>query len=204
VALQLQLDSFCMQPEGLDERQRTKADRAARNAQRLSDLISALLDVSRIATGRLTLDPRSCELDVIIKDVVERLHEMATAAGCTVTLSLESGIRGQWDPLRIGQVVVNLLSNAFKYAARSPVKIELAREGDIAVIRIEDRGPGIPEDALHRIFERFERAASSPQYGGMGIGLYVAREVVLAHGGTIEAVNRTEGGAVLVIRLPIR
>lgn len=204
VALQLQLDSLCANDAGLDERLRSKVDRAARNAHRLGELIAALLDVSRIATGQLTIAPATCELDVIVRDAVERLADMATAAGCTVALSLERGIRGQWDPLRIGQVMVNSLSNAFKYAARAPVEITLTRVGDVAEIQVADHGPGIPEDARERIFERFERAASSRHYGGMGIGLYVARQIVNAHGGTIDATNRACGGATLNIRLPIR
>ncbi len=85
--------------------------------------------------------------------------------------------------------------------ARAPT---LTRVGDVAEIQVADHGPGIPEDARERIFERFERAASSRHYGGMGIGLYVARQIVNAHGGTIDATNRACGGATLNIRLPIR
>ncbi|HUS30184.1 MAG TPA: PAS domain-containing sensor histidine kinase, partial [Kofleriaceae bacterium] len=203
-ALQLQIDSLCAQSQTLDDRLRAKANRAARNAERLGELIAALLDVSRIATGRLTIAPRRCDLDNIVLDVLERMQELTAQAGCTVTTNIERGITGQWDPLRIGQVIANLISNSSRYAAKSPIDISVVREGDHAIVRVEDRGPGIPEDALERIFGRFERAASPRSYGGLGIGLYVARQIVLAHGGTIEARNRSAGGALLEIRLPIQ
>jgi signal transduction histidine kinase len=73
----------------------------------------------------------------------------------------------------------------------------------MAVVQVRDRGPGVPEDRLSRIFERFERAASKRHYGGMGLGLYVARQIVEAHGGTITASNSTGGGACFTVRLPL-
>ena len=113
-------------------------------------------------------------------------------------------IPGNWDPLRLGQVVSNLLANAFKYAARSEVEVTLDAKGDLAVLGVADRGPGIDPDQVQQIFGRFHRAASSRHFGGLGLGLYVAQEIVSAHGGTLEAANRDGGGAMFEARLPLR
>jgi PAS domain S-box-containing protein len=204
VAVQLQIDSLLLQGTNLDKSQRAKVDRASRNVQRVTELINTLLDVSRIATGRLALKLKRSDLGVLVHEVIDRFVEPATLAKCTVVADIAAGIEGSWDPLRIGQVVSNLLTNSFKYAHGSQVDVRLARDGDVAVLSIEDRGPGIPHEHLERVFERFERAVSVRSFGGMGLGLYVAREIVIAHGGTIAARNRTDGGAILEARLPIR
>jgi hypothetical protein len=83
------------------------------------------------------------------------------------------------------------------------VEVSLARDGEQAHLEVADRGPGVPEEALERIFERFERAASPQHYGGLGLGLYVTRELVQAHGGTVKAHNRPGGGAVFTAWLPL-
>lgn len=202
VALQLQVDSLRAQAGDFPARHVEKLDRAGRNIHRLAALITALLDVSRIATGKLSLRKTHTALGDIVGEAIDRLQDNALAARCEVGANLEPGVIASWDPLRLGQLVSNLLTNAFKYAARSRVDVTLAREGDIAVLRFEDRGPGIPAGAHERIFERFERAAPEHQ-GGMGLGLYVAREIAQAHGGTITAGDREGGGAVVEVRLPI-
>jgi len=202
-ALQLQLDSLHNLAAELEPKQLAKIERARRNATRLADLITTLLDVSRIAEGRLTLNLRRVDLGEIVHDAVDRLDESASLAKNAVVTSIGSDLVGMWDPLRIGQVVSNLLANAFKYAAGTQVDVEVKRDGGDAVISVEDHGPGIAAHQLDRIFERFERAASARNYPGMGLGLYVAREIVVAHGGTIRARNREGGGAAIEFRLPL-
>ena len=99
---------------------------------------------------------------------------------------------------------MNLISNAIKYAAGQPIDVSIRarrRRGDSC--SVSDRGPGIPDDQLSRIFERFERAASDRHYGGMGLGLYVARQIAEAHGGTIAATNPPDAGACFTVRLPL-
>jgi len=203
VALQLQLESLDIQSGAFEPKLVAKIARARRNATRLADLITTLLDVSRIAEGRLTLSVRRVDLGELVRDVVDRLEESAAVAKNVVVVSGETRLFAICDPLRMGQVLSNLLSNAFKYAAGTPVEIHLERQGDIAVLLVEDRGPGIAENQLERIFDRFERAASMRNYPGMGLGLYVAREIVNAHGGSIRASNRGDGGTAIEIKLPI-
>jgi PAS domain S-box-containing protein len=204
MALQLQLDSLRLSARNLDARQAHKLDRAGRNVQRLVELIAALLDVSRMARGKLAIAPEHVDLGVVVAETVDRLQESANEARCAIHTQLARDITGIWDPLRIGQVVANLLSNAFRYAAGTAVDVTLERRDHHAILSVLDRGPGIPADQLERVFVRFERAAPSRNYGGMGLGLYVAREIVTAHGGTITASNRDDGGARLETVLPIR
>jgi len=202
----VQMEMFALKDrlEALDERAERKFERLSRNVDRLSALVDALLDVSRIATGRLALSPEPLELGEVVSGMVENMRLPAERAGCNVTLTVKEPLPGCWDRLRIEQVLVNLLSNSFKYAAGTPVAIRLAREGDdTAVITVSDRGPGIPEEELPRIFDRFARAAPSQNYGGLGLGLYVSRQIATAHGGTISARNRMGGGTEFVVHLPL-
>ncbi len=201
-ALKLQLQSLKEQVASLEPKVITKLGRALRSTGRLSDLVETLLDVSRISTGRLTLHPERFDLAATVKELVERLQEAASAAGCPVLVREEQPLEGVWDRLRIEQVVGNLLANAFKYAAGSPVEVSVGREGSEALLVVSDRGPGLPEKDIPRLFGRFERAASMSHYAGLGLGLYVCREIVKAHGGTISAENQPGGGARFTLRLP--
>ncbi len=202
-ALQLQLRNLHTQA-GADEDKLTRnVDRARHLTGRLGQLIETLLDVSRIATGRLTLNLESFDLGDASREIVERLRDSATAARCELSLEADDRLQGRWDRLRIEQVLMNLISNSIKYAAGRPIEISLTREANTAIIEVSDHGPGIPDADLSRIFERFERAASPHHYGGMGLGLYIARQIAEAHGGTIAAANRASGGACFIVRLPL-
>jgi PAS domain S-box-containing protein len=202
-ALQLQLQSVKKLMDSLESRVATKIGRALRSTTRLSDLVETLLDVSRISTGQLTLHPVRFDLVDTVKDLTERLSEAAAMADCPLRVRDGQPIEGTWDRLRIEQVITNLLSNAFKYASGRPIEISMAREGAEALLVITDQGPGLPEKDLPRLFRRFERAASMSHYGGLGLGLYVSREIVEAHGGSLSAENPPEGGARFTIRLPM-
>ena len=189
-----------------DERLRRKLARASRSADRLSRLIEMLLDVSRLATGRLTLNREPFDLGQAMQQVAEIMQGTATQASCAFSFhpSPEAGpLVGNWDRLRVEQVVMNLLSNAFKYGAGQSVTLSLARDGDQAIVEVRDHGPGIPAGDLDRIFERFERATAFQAHGGLGLGLYVSREIVHAHGGSIAARTLPDGGACFTVRLPL-
>jgi len=202
-ALHLQLQSIHRSVPDLDPRVARRIARATLSAERLGELMAALLDSSRLATHRFELKREPLLLADAVREVAERFREPAKLAGCALTVAIEGKARGVWDRVRVEQVVTNLLSNAIKYGAATPVLVRVAREHGDAVLTVEDRGPGIPDEALSRIFGRFERAASIQHYGGMGLGLYVSREIVSAHGGSIAAQNLTGGGARFTVRLPL-
>jgi len=201
-AVQLQLQGLLERPEGLDPRIRSKVERACRSGERLVALVDTLMDVSRITTGSFNLAPSRFDLTVAVQEVVERFREHATRAGSTVTLRSDGVLDGRWDRLRIEQVITNLLTNALKYAAGTPVEITLSGTEHDVMVTVSDGGPGIPESAQERIFLRFERAAPMRNFGGLGLGLYVARQIVEAHGGEIQLDRLRPKGAHFVIRLP--
>ncbi|HVV83255.1 MAG TPA: PAS domain S-box protein [Kofleriaceae bacterium] len=201
-ALQLQLDALLDDPRApLTGELARKVGRAARAGRRLGDLIETLLDVSRIATGRLALAFESFDLAACAREVTERLGEASARAGCTVTLDAPAPVVGRWDRLRIEQILTNLLANAIKYAAGSAITVRVAVDGEQALLEVADTGGGLRERDLVRIFDRFERA-STPARGGLGLGLYIAQQVAQAHGGSIHARNLPTGGASFVVCLP--
>ena len=203
-ALQLQLSNVRGQASEAGGDLARKVDRAMRVGDRLVQLVEALLDVSRIASGKLKLNVESFDLVEAVREIVERLRDSAANAGCNLSLQTDGAIEGRWDRLRVEQVVTNLISNATKYDAGQPVDVSVTRKGDAAVLEVRDRGAGIQEAELSRIFERFERATSTRNYGGLGLGLYVARQIAEAHGGTIAARNIPDGGAAFTVNLPIQ
>ncbi|WNG26232.1 AAA family ATPase [Cystobacter fuscus] len=171
--------------------------------KRLGQLVDQLLDVSRINTGRLELHVEETDLAAVAREVAERLAEQIENAGCTLELELELPVVGEWDRLRLEQVVMNLLTNAMKYGAHGPIRVKVWSEEDKALLRVEDRGLGIPKEDQTRIFEVFERAASH-NYGGFGLGLFIARQIVLAHAGRIWLESEPGVGTTFFVEFPRR
>jgi PAS domain S-box-containing protein len=202
-ALQLQLQSMRQRSEELDERVASKVDRAARSSERLAQLVESLLDVSRIATGHFELMLERFDLAEAVRELIERFRDTASRAGCELSVRTETTLQGTWDRLRLEQVLTNLLANAIKYAANAPIEVSLVREGEAALLEVRDRGPGVPEAALSRIFGRFERAAGGRYHGGLGLGLYVVQQIVKAHAGRVAARNQPDGGACFTVQLPL-
>jgi signal transduction histidine kinase len=176
---------------------------ARRSVRRLARLIELLLDVSQLTTGRLKLSPAQVDLATIVSDVVAASEEEARRLGTLLSVQLESPLPGNFDPERMGQVVHHLLSNALKFGQGRPVELSLRSQGNGVVLTVVDHGIGIPPDDRARIFERFERAVSVRQYGGLGLGLWVARQVVEAHQGAIRVEDTPGGGATFHIHLPL-
>ncbi|HEX7838050.1 MAG TPA: PAS domain-containing sensor histidine kinase [Kofleriaceae bacterium] len=200
--LQLQLDALSQRIAADDRATMTQLERSHRASHRLAELVDALLDVSRIATGRFALHLEHADAAEIVATAVDRMHEAAALAGCTLSITADPAV-GSWDRSRLDQLVTNLVSNAIRYAAGSPIAVRMARRDGEVVSAVRDRGPGLPEDELARIFERFHRGASMRHFGGLGLGLYVVRQITEAHGGSVTAENLTGGGACFTVRLPI-
>jgi PAS domain S-box-containing protein len=176
---------------------------AERQGQRLEKLVAALLDVSRIHMGRLELDVEEVELGAIIHEAMGAIEDEAVQSGSRIDVRGEP-VRGYWDRLRISQVVTNLLSNAVKYGAGKPVEVEFGPRDDRAWLVVRDQGIGIDPADQPQIFERFERAVSSRNYGGLGLGLYIVKRIVEAHGGTVRVESTPGEGAAFHVELPQR
>jgi signal transduction histidine kinase len=180
------------------------AARCEKQVARLIRLADELLDVSRISAGSLHLDPEEMDLALLARDLVERLEESAGRAGCTLTVRAPVGVSGFWDRLRLEQVLSNLLTNALKFGAGEPVEVGVSSVGDEAILFVRDHGIGIGDADQRRIFGRFERAVSRETYPGMGLGLWITREIVEAHGGRIGVESRPGDGAMFRVTLPRR
>lgn len=173
-----------------------------RQVERLTALINNLLDISRITAGRLELDLEPVDLAAVAREAAARFREDLARAGCVLEFRAEGECVGQWDRLRLEQVVTNLLSNAAKYGAGRPIEIEVDGGEATARFSIRDHGIGIPAEHQVRIFERFERAVSDRHYGGLGLGLWIVRQIVDAFGGTIRVESRAGAGSTFTVLLP--
>jgi PAS domain S-box-containing protein len=176
---------------------------AERQGQRLEKLVSALLDVSRIHMGKLELDLEEVELGAVITEAVGQLEDEASQTGSAMAADGQPVV-GEWDRLRLSQVVTNLLSNAVKYGAGKPVEVSYGSTATGAFVLVQDHGIGIAPADQRQIFERFERAVSSRNYGGLGLGLYIVRRIVEAHGGTIRVESAPGEGSTFLVELPLR
>ena len=180
-----------------------KISRSMRNATRLAVLVERLLDVSRIVGGRLTLNREPVDLAEAAQDVLEDVKEQAVIAGSELRIDLRARPRAEVDLLRIEQVLTNLIGNAIKYGAGKPVDVTIDQRGESAVIAVRDQGIGIDAENLERIFNRFERVAPINRYAGLGLGLYISRRVVDAHGGIIRVWSEPGQGATFEVTLPL-
>jgi PAS domain S-box-containing protein len=205
-ALLLQLSSLLRlaskNQEGEWPRVTERLDKTTRHGRRLQKLINELLDVSRVTSGRLALEPETIDLTALVRDTVERLTEESVKAGCRIQLQAPGPVLGMWDRQRLDQVVTNLVSNAIKYGAGCPIELKIEQTEAAAVLTVRDHGIGIDAEHQARIFGRFERAVSDRNYGGLGLGLWIARQIVEAHGGTIRVESAPGRGALFAVGLP--
>jgi PAS domain S-box-containing protein len=174
-----------------------------RQIRRLAQLVDDLLDVGRVSEGRMLLEREDVELGSLVRDVVARLAEDAARAGCTVQTEMPpTEVHGRWDRLRLEQVLSNLLTNAFKYAPRQPVTVRVDTRPHAARLVVVDRGIGIAAEAQRLIFERWGRAVSPRNFGGLGLGLYIVQQILAAHGGRIAVESQPGQGATFICELP--
>jgi PAS domain S-box-containing protein len=182
----------------------------AGQAERLSTLISTLLDVSRIQRGHFTLDCRPVDLCTVVGGVVDQMQDelRSSSAQHVVTFEcLAAPVVVDGDSMRLEQVVQNLVGNAVKYSPDGGlVTVRVEQSADCAIIAVGDQGLGIPQEAQAHLFDRFYRAGnvSSSNISGMGIGLYVVKEIVSRHGGTVEVQSSEGAGSTFRVRIPLK
>ncbi|MCY1076686.1 sensor histidine kinase [Archangium lansingense] len=174
----------------------------ARQVNRLSELVERLLDVGRINTGRLRLEREAVDLSELILRKTEGLSEEFSRSRCELSVRLHSRITGWWDRNRLEQALSILLANAMKFGTGHPIELEVTDAGERALITVTDHGIGMTPEALERIFGRFERAVSSREYGGLGLGLFIAREIAEAHGGSLRVASTPGNGASFTLEIP--
>ena len=164
---------------------------------------TTLLEVSRLATGNLHVDREVVSLSDVVSDVGGDLATEAERAGCELCVSIEPGVIGMWDRVAIEQITMNLMSNAIKYGAGRPVQVTVKAAGEDATIEVRDHGAGISEVDSSRIFERFERVVVTRRLKpGFGLGLWITRQLVVAHQGEITVESQPGVGSVFTASLP--
>ena len=174
-----------------------------RYVTRLERLVNGLLDMTTISVGRLTLAPTRFDLRDLVREEVARREVEATERGGALALTAPDPLPGRWDRDRLAEAVAAVVGNAIKYGGKAPVHVRVERDGRWAAVVVEDRGPGIAPEDQARVFERFERAVPVSHYGGFGIGLWVARQIVTAHRGEIEIHSAPGKGSTFTIRVPL-
>jgi signal transduction histidine kinase len=177
-------------------------DRDERQIKSLIRLIEDMLDVSRIRTGKLSIRPTRFDLSALVRDWLQNFAPQIEAAESSVTLEADQTVVGSWDEFRIEQVISNLLTNALRYGAKSPITVKVYSESGQAWVEVRDFGIGIGEENQKRIFQQFERVTAKHAVAGLGLGLFISEQIVAAHGGSITVESRIGEGALFRVCLP--
>jgi len=187
--------------EAVSPAQAERLAQLSRLVARFGDLVANMMDAAAMASGHVELQRSTFDLAGLVEEVVGRWADEARRRGGELQLAAIP-ISGSWDRARLAEAISGIVGNAVKYAGTTPIQVSVGQEGERAMVAVEDHGPGISLEDQARVFERFERAAPVSHYGGFGLGLWAARQVVAAHGGEIEIRSTPGKGAWFAIRLP--
>ena len=190
---------------------KNKISFCVKSAAKMTNLLDELLDMTQINIGKLTINKKSVDLFELTNTAVTRFNlSLDKATKITIkTEGLNSSdlkVIGFWDPIRIEQILINLISNALKYGQGNPIEISVGTDETKknAILKVKDYGPGIPLDLQPKIFDRFERgAAGTTKIAGLGLGLYIARQIVEAHKGEINLESDGENGSTFIVSIPL-
>jgi signal transduction histidine kinase len=165
-----------------------------------------MLDLSRIRSGNLTISPEDCDLSEVVTGVVERLlPQFENYPSRAPQMLLTQGLVGHWDRFRIEQVMNNLVTNALRYGQGKEIKIRSFQQNKEACLEISEQGIVISPENIAKIFDRFERAGiSASEVSGLGLGLYITNQIVLAHHGRIEVESELKKGSTFRLVLPLK
>lgn len=176
---------------------------AERQSQRLSILIKDLLNVSLASTGRITLNKERVNLSELVVLLTQKYSEEIKLSECEVKIETSDEIIGDWDLVRLEQALTNLLMNALKYAKGKKITLTTFKDETYAIFKIKDEGGGIPREIQQKIFEPFQRGADDKNVKGLGVGLFITRQIVLAHGGEIFVESKLGEGSTFTVKLPL-
>jgi PAS domain S-box-containing protein len=174
-----------------------------RQIENLEKLVEAMLSVSRITSGQLALTKKKVDLSHIVRSALERYQSEGQITQLKVDLDADPDVIGFWDELKIEQAFVNVFTNAIKYGVGKNIDITVKKVGEKAILRVKDYGIGMSEENSKRVFEKFERVGSIKHISGLGLGLYIAKEYVSAHKGTIQVESILNEGSTFTIELPL-
>jgi PAS domain S-box-containing protein len=189
--------------EGQRHEDAARLEKVQRQALKLARMMEELLDVSWVNSGRPRLQLGEVDLTQLVREVLERFHDEAQRTGTRLEPRGADAVVGRWDRARLEQVVTNLVSNALKYGAGTPVEVSVRSSGSLALLEVTDHGIGIAPENLERIFGKFERAVSVRQYGGFGLGLFIVRQLVEALGGAVDVASTPGQGSTFRVVLPL-
>lgn len=185
------------------ERVLTLLKGAENQCLKLVTFMTDLLDVSKISARGIKLETERFDLVDLVRECIEKVRHAYDVDQLPISLESDAGgAHGVWDRLRLDQVVTNLLTNAVKYGERKPVQIRIEQAENLVRLLVTDHGIGISPENQARVFQRFERAVSARSFKGTGLGLWITRSIVEAHGGSITLVSRLGQGSTFRVELP--
>jgi two-component system OmpR family sensor kinase len=169
----------------------------------LNRLVEDMLDIARLRTGNLKIEVSDINLADIIHESVNNLSEQMTLSGYPPPeIEISGNLNGRWDKMRIGQVITNILTNAIRYGKKKPIKIKAEELISTVRVSITDQGQGVSEEDIERIFGRFERATSSNESTGLGLGLFISKQIITAHKGKIWVDSKLNVGSTFCFEIP--
>jgi signal transduction histidine kinase len=185
------------------DRDEAMMQRDERMISNMVRLIDDMRDSARMQHGQMAIAPHPMDLRAMVQRVVQGFEAQAAAAGCVLICFAMDRMAGTWDEFRLEQVLGNMLTNAIRYGPGRPIRIGLEREAKEAVLSVSDNGRGIAQADYERIFERFERAGDHGAAPGLGLGLYISRQIAQQHGGRMEVSSALGRGSDFRLRLPL-
>lgn len=185
-----------------EEKVMLMASQTDKQIKRLDRLIDDMLDVSRIRSGKLAIMRETFDLYELVNEITDRMRAHFPDIYFP-DYSADKKLLVHWDKMRIEQVIVNLYTNAIRYGKKNPITVRVGHENDNVLIRVIDQGIGIEESVQEKIFSRFERAVNANEISGLGLGLFISRQIVLAHNGTIRVESEPGKGSTFIVDLPI-
>lgn len=203
-SMKLQLELLRRSPEAAGLRGDSVVPKLERQLNHLRQTIDEMLDLSRIRAGRFELCVARTDLSALVRETLARHAEDFRARNIALSSKVDDGVSCDCDAFRVEQLLTNLLTNAAKYGAGKPVEARLRAEDGRVLLEVEDKGIGIPPEQRELIFERFERGLAPAGTSGLGLGLFISRQIALGHGGTIEVTSEPGAGSTFRFVLPRR
>jgi signal transduction histidine kinase len=184
------------------ERVQVMIERDMRQIKSMVRLINDMVDVSRVNCGNLAIHPEQMNLSQLVLRIVDDFTQQALTIGSSFHVDITPDVSGFWDDFRIEQIIINLITNALRYGGYKPVGIKLVVIDDMVEVHVQDQGGGISDVDCRRIFEKFARIGHREVKEGLGMGLYIARQLAEAHGGSLTVSSKLGEGSLFTLRLP--